>query len=901
MRNALLLLGLFSLRAVASDAADAEFFETRVRPVFAEHCYRCHSTASESMKGGLRLDTRAGIVKGGDSGRVLTPSKPAESLLLKAIKHEDSVESMPPSGKLPVQAIADIEEWITRGAAVPESPAKTGVDLAAVARSHWAFQPIPRPDLDVSIDAIVRKKLAATGLDHSPAADKRTLLRRVYYDLIGLSPTWDELRAFEADASPEAYSKAVDRLLASPRYGERWGRHWLDVARYSDTKDGVLQYGEDRLRPFAYTYRDYVIRAFNDDVPFDQFVRDQLAADQVRTNAQSWRLAAMGFLTLGRGFDNNVHDVIDDRIDVVTRGLLGLTVSCARCHNHKFDPVPTADYYSLYGVFAACEVPLVLPLLDPAAKGPAEYEKKYAEAIAGIRKMQDQQYAFLLEVYRSRVEDYLVRIATTKPDPVETAIFFFSFAPDELRPPLVGRWRQHLAKEAKPGHPVFGPWKVLLAVPDEQFAARAREILKSLPRASLNPLVFDALHAKPLNSKADVAKAYGALLKSLHDRAKVLPPAPMNAAELELLSLFEGPDGPGYFPKNQTQHFMSRGEADAFGGKLQKLDKLAVKEAAAPARAMALADLPDRRDPQVFIRGNPSNRGAAVPRQFIGVIAGPDRKPFPNGSGRLDLANAIVDDRNPLTARVLTNRIWMHHFGEPLVDTPSDFGLRTVRPLQLELLDFLAGSLKADGWSLKKLHRRIVLSETYRQSSRDSTAGREKDTENRYLWRANRRRLDFEAMRDSLLAASGRIDYTLYGRSTEIANNPTNRRRTVYGLVDRQSLPGVFRSFDFANPDQSVERRPTTTVPQQALFALNSPFVIEQAKALATRSDVDAALDPAAKVRALYRLALSREPQEGEIASALKFVNGLDPNGKLSPWGQLAQVLLITNEFLFVD
>lgn len=896
MRIAILLLVTFALRAGADDAAGAEFFEKRIRPVFAEHCYTCHSAASKSVKGGLRLDTRDGIAKGGASGKLLVPGKPAESLLLKALRHEEPVESMPPDGKLPARQIADVEEWIRLGATVPESAAKAGTDLAAAAKTHWAFQPIPAWSPADSIDSIIQRKLAAAGLKPSPAADKRTLLRRVYIDLIGLPPTWDEVQAFEADPAPDAYAKAVDRLLASPRYGERWGRHWLDVARYADTKDGVLQYGEDRLRPFAYTYRDYVIRAWNEDIPFDRFVRDQLAADQMKL--EPWRLAALGFLTLGRQFDNNIHDVIDDRIDVVTRGLLGLTVSCARCHDHKFDPVPTVDYYSLYGVFSACEVPLVLPLLDPGVKGPADYEKKYAETIAGIRKMHDQQYSLLLDAYRSRVEDYLLRVATTKTDPVETAVFFFSFAPDELRPPLVNRWRQYLAKHAKPGHPIFGPWAELLAMPEDQVLSRAPEILK---KSSVNPLVLKSLLAQPLKSRSDVAKAYGSLLKSLYFRAKALPPAPMNASERELLALFEEPDGPGYFPKNQAQKLMSRAEADAFGGMIQKLDKLAVKEPAAPARAMALADLSDSRDPQVFIRGNPSLRGDTVPRQFISTLSAQDRKPFANGSGRLELADAILDERNPLTARVIVNRVWMHHFGEPLVDTPSDFGLRTARPLQHELLDYMAATLKADGWSLKKLHRRIVLSNTYRQSSRDLSVQRDKDPENRYFWRANRRRLDFETMRDSLLAASGRIDFTMYGRATDIANNPTNRRRSVYGLVDRQSLPGVFRSFDFANPDQSIERRPVTTVPQQALFALNSPFIIEQAKSLADRPEVASPLDPSAKVRAIYRLALGREPGPSEMTPALAFVHGVKTPAKLEPWAQLAQVILITNEFLFVD
>jgi hypothetical protein len=348
---------------------------------------------------------------------------------------------------------------------------------------------------------------------------------------------------------------------------------------------------------------------------------------------------------------------------------------------------------------------------------------------------------------------------------------------------------------------------------------------------------------------------------------------------------------------------MSRSETDSFGGKLNGLDRMAVKSPVAPPRAMILADEPIPYEPRIFLRGNPVTLGPKVPRQFLEILASGPRQPFATGGGRLDLARAIADPANPLTSRVLVNRVWMHHFGEPLVATPSDFGLRTPPPSNPELLDELAATFVAEGWSLKKLHRRILLSATYQQASFDRADARAVDPDNRLFWKMNRRRLDFEAMRDALLAVSGRLDLKVGGRPVDIAGDPLNRRRTLYSLIDRQSLPGLFRAFDFAVPDQSVERRPQTTVPQQALFALNSPFMVEQAKALAARIDVSVDADNENRVVALYRVVFGRAPQDREIAAAVRFLAApaSNPASALTPMQQLAQALLMANEFAFVD
>jgi len=939
----LVLFGVLSASASEPDRASLDFFETKVRPVLVEHCYGCHSSQAKKLKGGLLLDTIEGMRKGGQSGPAVVPGKLEESLLVQAVRYDDELTRMPPKEKLPAAAIASLEQWVKEGAAVPMARPGTaqpaagsgksrGVDLAA-ARKHWAYQPIKRHDPPpvknrswrrMPIDDFVLARLEASGLAPSPPADRRTLLRRTHYDLIGLPPTAEEIDAFERDRSDDAFARVVDRLLASPRYGERWGRHWLDVARYADTKDGVLMFGDDRVRPFAYTYRDYVIRAFNEDIPFDRFILEQLAADVIAPKDEPWRLAAMGFLTLGRTFDNNIHDQIDDRIDTVSRGLLGLTVACARCHDHKYDAITAADYYSLYGVFASTETPMDLPLTESLEKLPgcAEFEKKAAAKRAELRHFLDSQYAALSETARQRIGDYLARAALSEPDPLETAIFFLSLAPEDLRPQIVARWRRYLKQRATHDDPVFSPWHDMMKLADADFPAEASAVLahsSTRPAGTtpgrVNPLVTAALASASLKTRADVPRVYGELINRIYEESKQpkQPARPVDLTDAEkaarqVLEIVTSHDSPAYFPESQTYAYMSRGEKDAYGGKQVELDRMAVQAAdkAAP-RAMALTDAAEPYEPRVFVRGNPAQPGDRVPRQFLRVLAGDHSTPFTHGSGRLDLARAITAADNPLTSRVIVNRVWMHHFGEPLVSTPSDFGTRSNPPTHPELLDDLAARFMQSGWSLKNLHRQIVLSSTYQQASLDRPDCHKIDPENRLLWRFNRRRLDLESMRDTLLAVSGRLDPAMRGRPVDVVNDPKVTRRTVYGLVDRQSLPAVFRAFDFASPDLSSERRPRTTVPQQALFSMNAPLVIELARALAARPDV-AAASPEARIVSLYRRVLARRPDPLELKAALEFVTprqgspkNLHYRSQLDPTQQLAQVLLMTNELMFVD
>jgi hypothetical protein len=916
------------------DSSRIDFFESKVRPVLAEHCYACHSATAKSPKGGLRLDSVLGMRDGGDTGPAVVPGDLEASLLLKAVKYDDNALKMPPKGKLPEASITALAQWIKEGAVVPHDIEMAGVkkppglDFES-ARSHWAYQPIrqaPPPAVQrrdwasSPIDALVLASLERAGLSPSPTADRRTLIRRAYFDLVGLPPTAAEVEAFLNDRSADAYARVIDRLLASPRYGERWGRHWLDVARYADTKDGVLMFGDDRVRPYAYTYRDYVIRAFNEDLGFDRFVHEQLAADVAAPKDEPWRLAAMGFLTLGRGFDNNLHDQIDDRIDTVTRGLLGLTVACARCHDHKYDAIPTADYYSLYGVFASSEAPLELPLIDRSGQGSERdaAEKQIAVKQIELRQFLDGQHKLLADSARQRTTDYLIRAATTAPDPLETAIFYLSLAPEDLRPQIVARWRRYLKQRVQPADPVFGPWYDLMALPESDFAAKASVVTArwrtrrpGTQSGQLNPLIAELVAHAAFRSRADVARVYGDLIRRVDDEARNSSASAASssdqAARHQIAAILGDHESPAYFPRSQSYYYMSRGEKDAFGGKITELDRMTVKAVNTPARAMVLVDAEELHDPRIFVRGNPAQPGDRVPRQFLRALAGHDRRPFAHGSGRLDLARAITSDKNPLTSRVIVNRVWMHHFGEPLVSTPSDFGTRSTPPSHPELLDYLASRLQQQGWSLKELHRLIMVSSTYQQASFDRPACRHVDPENRLLWRFPRHRLDLEAMRDTLLSVSGRLDQKMGGRPVDVAGDPTNGRRTIYGLVDRQSLPSVFRAFDFASPDQSAERRPRTTVPQQALFSMNAPFVIEQARALARRPDVAHATKKEDQVAALYRAALGRSPSTAEVAAAVRFLTFREPaagetgHSQLSRGEQLAQVLLMTNELLFVD
>jgi hypothetical protein len=739
-----IFFGALILRgALAADLTreQTDFFENKIRPLLADNCYKCHSTFAEKIKGGLLLDSREALLKGGDSGKAIVPGDPEASLLIKAVRYTDPDLQMPKNKKLDDDQIADLVAWVKMGAPDPRVATAEQKKYSDNKTNHWAWQPVKRvsipevsnPDwCQTPIDNFILAKLDENNLKPSAPADKRTLIRRATFDLIGLPPTPEEVQDFVSDDSPDAFAKVVDRLLASPHYGERWGRHWLDVARYSDTKGQPRRFFEDNLNPFAWTYRDYVIRSFNENKPYNIFILEQIAADRLTTSTRNpANLTALGFLTVGDHYMGMQNDILNDRIDVVTKGFLGLTVTCARCHDHKFDPIPQKDYYSLRGIFDSCVEPKNEPIIAKVASATA---------------------------YR----DY-----------------------DQQR---------------------------------ELLANEADNLQASLPgfRKSGN-------------------------LDALKEARRTLQQKEHAIAELDL-------NHPG-----------------------------------SPERAMVLEDTMRGHDSPLFIRGEAGNKGEIVPRRFLQILSAPNRPVFTNGSGRLELAMGIASVNNPLTARVMINRIWEHHFGEGFVPTPDDFGMMSEPPSHPELLDFLARNFMTNGWNVKKIHRLIMLSSVYQESSAGNPRYAQTDPGNRLLWHANIRRLEFEPLRDSLLAIGGMLDTNVYGRPVDLRQHPDSTRRTVYDFVDRANIADTLVNFDFATPDMVTGIRHQTTVPQQALFMMNSPIVIELAKRLVAMPDFVENTDDTDRLKFLYDRIYQRPPSDEETALGLEFVQQTPLHDELPP------------------
>ncbi len=904
------------------------FFESKIRPLLVTHCIECHGAAKQES--GLRLDSRAAMLAGGATGEVgAVPGEADKSLLIRAVRHQGDIQ-MPPEKKLDDRDIELLATWVTSGMPWPKSAAETkpltAEEKVLAARSTmWSLQPIVDPPLPAikqttwpraKFDHHILARLEAANLAPSAEAPRATYLRRVSYDLTGLPPTADEIAAFESDATPQAYEKVVDNLLASPAYGERWARHWLDVARYGDTRGYAFQ--RERKYPYSYTYRDYVINALNDDIPYDRFVKEQIAADLLPDHDSS-DLAALGLLTTGRRFNRNEDD-IDDLIDVVTRGFLGLSVACARCHDHKYDAIPTDDYYSLYGVFASIQEPGELPLIgqptenEAYTKFMAELEKRQAEA----RDYENAEHAKNVTQAVDSAADYLARIAAGGNSNLLDKLSFLSLKEPDIRRPLQERWKRYLDENAKDDHATLGVWKQLATLKEDEFAGPGKEKLDALlarpegiDAGQINPLLKAAIEKERPTSGVQLARTYGEAIKEVVKKyretgANKEALDKLAPAEKELAKLVVDEKSPPQIPREDARRYFTRAQRNRFDELERKAKSLEATSPAAPPRAMVVAERPQPNNPHVFIRGNPGRPGKAVPRQYLAVLSASERIPYPqNQSGRLELANQIVDPANPLTRRVIINRLWMYHFGEPLVGTPSDFGIRAEVPSQPEVLDTLASLLLEKNWSLKAVHREIVLSATYRQSSADREEARKVDPENRLMWRMNRRRLEWEPLRDTLLFVSGNLDRTLGGRAVELTGaNPSNRR-AVYGFIDRQDLPNLFRVFDIASPDQHAPRRPRTTVPQQALFLMNSPFVVTQAQSIVAALEKRTEESTQQRIVSMYKMILARSPDATEQKIAADFIeqSGQTPpdQAKINPWQQLAQILLLTNELAFVD
>jgi Protein of unknown function (DUF1549)/Protein of unknown function (DUF1553)/Planctomycete cytochrome C len=873
---ALLLVGLGFAQA-------DDHFEKHVRPVLVEHCFKCHNDKKQG--GSLRLDGLEHLTKPGDGGTPLVVAgKPDESRLLKAVMHAEGVSAMPEGGdKLSQTNIDHLKTWIKNGAAWPKA-------TAASTKKHWAYQVPVKPEIpaikdeswpQTDIDKFILAKLEAKKLKPSTAADKRTLLRRLTFDLTGLPPTAEELAAFEKDTSANAAATVVDRLLNSPAFGERWGRHWLDVARYADSS-GAPVVDEDVRYPFAYTYRDWVVKALNSDKPYDQFLKFQIAADKLTARDDDPDLAALGFLTLGRKFENNMPEIIDDRLDTIFRGTQALSISCARCHDHKYDPIPIRDYYSLYGVFQETTEKHTPLIATPADRAKVQlFSTELRARVRSFEKHKAKERAKFGALGWSEPAKYLLA-AHSK---AEVKIGDNRIREDGLDQQVVDKVRDLLGGLSEYHHTVMAPWHEFSKLKPEQYAKEGKTLAAKFAAnadgdKSINALVANLFTGKPPKDLHDVAQRYGKLLGLVArkwtrsvmeaDRRDIARPELMeDEAEDEIRKLFFSE-----FPNFELteEDLMNRLQNTA----RETFDKLK-KEIGdwntgpdAPAHARVLMDPDEPATPHVFIRGKPDNHGDEVPRQFLGILSGEKREPFSDGTGRLELANAIANAKNPLTARVWVNRVWAHLLGRAIITTTSDFGARGSAASHPELLDYLAVQFMEDGWSTKKLIRSIVLSRAYQQSSTptsDFTLPTSVDVENILLWRMNRKRRSWEPYRDAMLSVGGTLDRNIGGRADTA--HETSARRTLYLNVDRGNLPSAYRTFDFANPDMSSPGRHETTVPQQSLFLLNNPAVLAQAKALAGRSTIS---DDKAWIDATVATALCRKPTTQEVERVEAFL-----------------------------
>jgi len=928
-------------QAFAADAAakDGEvFFESRVRPLLVAKCQSCHG--DRIAEAGLRLDSRRSMLAGGDAGPVVVPGDAAASKLLAAVRHTGDV-AMPPDGKLAPDEIAALETWVAAGApwsgpggemdaAAATSPAASlEARLEEALAGHWAFAPPQRhaaPELPGSfpeslradwsatpIDRFVGARIAAAGLEPAAQAPPRELYRRLAYDLTGLPPQAAEADAFcaESAAGPEAaeraFRAAVDRLLASREHAEHWARKWLDLARYADTM-GYAFDNQDPRYPFAWTYRDWVIDALHRDLPYDQFVTLQIAADRIEPPVPPTDLAALGFLTVGRTFLGNTHDIIDDRIDLVTRGLLGLTVACGRCHDHKYEPVSMADYYALHGIFASSRIPEELPIIGPDPTGPeAEaFQKKLAELTTAVEEHTSAIHARAVREAVAHAADYFSEIARPTPRGADKRPprLADGYEIEQLVLDRLGR----LLEKATPAHPILGPWAAARGKSDAEVAAA----VASVDAAQLHPLVAEELASARPTALRGLAEVYGRLAARVAPEfaggvaAAADEPAPL--ATLRKLFGVEG--SPLVVPRGEVLRVATRAEQTEHRKRKMAITKHQAEAAGGPPRAMVLVDADKPVDSQILLRGNPGRPGGKVERRLPGLLGGGgvDR----GSSGRLDLARAIVAADNPLAARVIVNWAWTHHFGRGLVETPGDFGLRGEPATHPELLDDLARRFLDEGrQSLRWLHREIVTSRSWRQSATVLPEQAERDPDNRHFARAFRRRLDWEAWRDSLLAAAGALDRGHRGGpGIDPLVEGSMHARSVYGRLDRQDVPGVLRVFDVASPDTAVHVRPRTTVPQQSLAVLNAPLVVAAARRTAARAEREAgaAASDADKIVALWRVALARSPTTLEAETAATFLvteaarDAEAPRRPdVSPWERLAHALLATAEFQYVD
>ena len=922
------ILASFLTSGILASAAELDFFESKIRPVLVANCYECHSVDASNLgklKGGLLLDTRDGIRTGGNTGPAVVPGHVSESLLLKALRQEDL--EMPPKGKLSDDIIADFTQWIETGAIDPREHTATELKNTIIdASDHWAFKAPEKRHLPTvnnsewgrsGIDRFILHQLETQKLSPVSPASPRALVRRFYFNLLGLPPTPEQVDGFlkaAAENHDSAVAKLVDSLLDSPHYGERWGRHWLDVARYAE--DQAHTFGVKK-RENAHQYRDWVIRMFNEDLPFDEFIKFQLAGDLMEGQSEDRfrQFSGLGFLGLGAQYYKNSDkaqaeaDELDDTIDTLTRGFMGLTVSCARCHDHKFDPIPTTDYYALAGIFNGrryTEIPLVAEDVVKAYDGEQqvinELESSHQSALKVMGKELGRQQ--LSQVSRYLQEGW--RMNALKSQGVQ--ISHEDFAEKMGLHPHFARRFQDVLEKSRQGDllkrlPELEGWHQVevnfhenptletLKVPEEIIAlADQLQLLVNHAEEAFSQIEVEKAEemAKAQNEEDRLNKVMGKMEK---DQQRLLKNiwydghAPFYASENDVHNSF----------LNQEQ----KKEAD-----LKKAEFEELRKKATPRYPAAHAIQGGGEAMQVYIRGNPANKGEWVARGTLELLDDQPRPTDPElakklSYTRLDLAEDIASPKNPLTARVIVNRVWQWHFGKGLVATSSNFGLLGDSPTHPELLDWLTVNFMENGWSIKWLHREILNSATYQLSS-ERHAGNEKvDADNLSRWRFDRRRLDVEAWRDALLAISGKLDPAMGGPTFDLKTN--NTRRTVYASISRHQLDGMLRIFDFPDANVSAASRTETTVPQQQLFVLNSDFIIEQAKSFAKQVTAEHD-DLPGQVNFAYRLAFGRLPSEGELKLAEAYLGTeQEKDDKLSCWEQYCQALLASNELMYLD
>ena len=1009
-----------------TEAQKFDFFETKIRPVLVEHCFACHAAGSETVEANLRLDSLQGMRQGGDNGSVLVNRDEGTSLLVSALQY-DAFE-MPPSGKLSGAIVADFQIWIEQGAPAPQSfhtPASSGVSSKQQtidwqqASEHWAFQPIQKVRFPANensawsqhpIDTLIYAKLKTAGLEPVDEVSRHGLLRRLYLNLIGLPPTVSEIQNFIRDDSASAYDRVVEQLLDSPRYGERWGRHWLDVVRYADSNGA----DENHPYPFAWRYRNYVIDAFNHDMPFDEFLVEQLAGDLLlQTEHQALnnrRLIATSFLALGIKIDAEQDpekkraDIIDEQLDTLGRAFLGLTIGCARCHDHKFDPISTDDYYGLSGILRSTKLenrPLhsaeTVSLIEELKSIQSQIEQVsiqelkrlrsvaagknevYLEAASEVRQWQLQQAALKVGdrlsavvsgdtlrsvgkvLLRSEFQSPGVWLDAESYQRGEAAIDRDNYGKEigivsdqgggntwvefDFDLPETGIYQvefRYAAKNARPGNlsingrlvndasmaRVTGGW-----FPDKQtwmVEGRYRfqkgentlrfdvapnmshldEIIVALVRSADRPQTSKDFGAKKLRSPEKVAQAFGLDRTALLAWADLLRSGKIEDAPTALAEQMVASGGPlsnvekarVYFSETMLESLEAlHRQRQARSQRLQELNE---------PQVMAVAD-DEISDAAVFVRGNHRNRGAVVPRRFLTIVAGREQSSFPTDqSGRLELARAITDIENPLTARVIVNRIWRWHFGRGIVESTDNFGLKGALPTHPELLDYLAGYLIDNDWSIKALQRLIVSSRIYQLDGRATEIQMERDPENQLYGRWPRRRMEAEVLRDSLLKIAGKLELEM-GRATvnEVTTvNPSpknleenrayyesSHNRSVFLPIVRTNVFRFYGLFDFPNPAAPKGNRDSTTVPTQSLFLLNSRWVRQLASQWSKKLQ-SSDLTETQRIERLYLSGLGRNPRTEEVSLALDFIQQ-EPDA----WPSLCHSILMLNEFLYIE